>query len=494
MTHIHHRIALTLFTTLFLIGWFSVPIGVTYAATEAPIYIQIELTDEEADLYEEASLVYGDETYYGTKWGRAIWLFLLPNPVTDGVIDTVSLYDESGVPYTYTPLAVTSEDPMLTTPQEEVGEETTPSEGPDPIEENPTEENPIEAVDTPEPVTPAPDVEEQVTDQEETTPTLEEEAIPLQSEVNVGNEAAIQSAVVGGTIEYTFYLENTGETTLFVTSARTTFFEGDVDAMTRKAFDETLHDSFVERVGEDGLKPGERIEVSQSLSIPTTYDQEAEPEIGSVFEVIVKDESGQTLRATSQQIVLLETLSFTMDVNATPSAIHPGETIRYTFTFSNPTRVTLLLQDATLQWTDGALSRADQLAGTTRFLDELQALPSLQDGLNPEETVTYTFEQRIASTYDVRSGATLQMLATVAFGVSPTASVARATETTTRVEQVAVAQEPKKTVTEPVTTTTTEQAVLPMTGTRDSIWTIVIGLFVIAIGLSFFFRNRQTRP
>lgn len=493
MTHIHHRIALALFTTLFLIGWFSAPIGVTYAATEAPIYIQIELTDEEADLYEEASLVYGDETYYGTKWGRAVWLFLLPSPVTDGVIDTVSLYDESGVPYTYTPFAVTSEDPMLTTPEEEVSEEAAPSEGTDPVEESPIEENPNEVVDPPEPVTPEPDIEEQVTE-EETTPTLEEEAIPLQSEVNVGNEAAVESAVIGGDIGYTFYVENTGETTLFLTSARTTFFEGDLDAATRESFDEALHDTFMERVGEDGLKPGERIEVSQTLSIPTTYDQEAEPEIGSVFEVIVEDEFGQTLRATSQQIVLLETLSFTMDVHATPSTIHPGETIRYTFTFSNPTNLTLRLQDATLQWTDGALPRADQLAVTTRFLDELQALLSLQDGLNPEETVTYTFEQQIASTYDVRSGATLHVIATVAFGVSPTASVARATETTTHVEQVIVAQEPTKTVTEPVTTATTEQAVLPMTGTRDSIWTIVIGLFVIAIGLSFFFRNQRTRP
>ncbi|KAB2861019.1 MAG: hypothetical protein F9K39_14245, partial [Exiguobacterium chiriqhucha] len=70
--------------------------------TPTPIYAQIDLSTEEIEAYDDASLIYADVTYYGARETSTIWRFMIDATEVDlTTIDQVTLYDKAGVPYSF---------------------------------------------------------------------------------------------------------------------------------------------------------------------------------------------------------------------------------------------------------------------------------------------------------------------------------------------------------------------------------------------------------
>lgn len=258
---------------MFLSTLFGVP--TVKADTTTFRYIQVNLTDEESETLYESSLVYEGITYYGARESADVWRFMIDAEVVDdSLIDLITLYDAEGVPYSFSPNTITEVYPV--------------EEGEPPVV---TEPDSSEGV-TP-PVEPEPVVEEPMT--EPTLPKLAVETI---------NIAAVDRAVVGGEISYTFIVENTGDTPMTVTEFSHECVSGDIDHQSIKSFNQHVFDRLYELIGEDGLLPGERVEVTEVLSIPTGYSFDAHPEIGSVFQVTEVDEGITVTRSVDVPVAV----------------------------------------------------------------------------------------------------------------------------------------------------------------------------------------------
>ncbi|MBR2758066.1 MAG: hypothetical protein IKD52_08335, partial [Exiguobacterium sp.] len=195
MTHNIQRFVAVFTILMFLSTLFGVPTA--KADTTTFRYIQVNLTDEESETLYESSLVYEGITYYGVRESSDVWRFMIDAEVIDdSLIDLITLYDAEGVPYTFSPNTITEAYPV----EEEERPVAAPSEEVTP------------------PVVPEPVVEEPTT--EPTLPKLAVEAI---------NIAAVDRAVVGGEISYTFIVENTGDTPMTVTEFSHEYVSGDID-------------------------------------------------------------------------------------------------------------------------------------------------------------------------------------------------------------------------------------------------------------------------
>lgn len=618
MRNTNRRIFALITFVLVLIGMWA-PNGV-YAnttMTPTPIYAQIDLSPEEIEAYDDASLIYDDVTYYGARESSTIWRFMVDAADVDvTTIDQVTLYNGEGVPYSFpdavyafhveelagestepgddgtetVPDVETPVEPPLVesepSPEEPVTEEVTaPSATPvvtidqlvlgadGPIErvlggdlvtyrlvidvtgapvENfsvsntvpealtvvadsvevlgpegsvpPTTVSGPPAFDWTFPTIPvgtttiqfdvfAPDV----TDETVVTNTFcigvegADELIPAECAeatvtvvpnetigLEVGKEANIDQAVVGGVIPYTFVIENTGETALTITSIEDEFFSGDIDADKVEAFNADVREQLMALIGENGLAAGERVEATVNLTIPSDYDRTNAPEIGNVFRVGATDSYGRVVDAESQQIVLLNQADFTVTKVASPGVVHPGEAIRYTYTITNTSNVTLYFVDVIDEWTSGALTTKEQRETTETLRDGMQALAEVENGLIPGEEVVLEMEKVLLPSYDVRAGAVLTNRTTFTFEVNREARVSRTAEATVHVKQSLPKpgndnrddQDESVYVPEPTTPVTPDQATLPMTGTTKT-WGTVLGLVLIVLGLLFVTHRRR---
>lgn len=591
-----------------LIALFVLLIGmltpnVLHAEETSTIFAQVELTVEEADSLYEASLVYEDVTYYGVRETADSWRFMIDaEHVDSALIETITLYDEERVPYSFTAFTITAEPAAeaIASASEAIGNEeesepvTDAEEAVEAVEAT-TEQTvdaeevaattvaptvtieklalgadgaitevlagdlltyrlvinvdgaPIEnfsvsdtvpealtvvadsvevlgpdGVETPVPTvvsgppafywtfpvipvgtttiqfdTFAPDVDMET----DVTNTFcigvegPDEAIPADCTnvtvtvvpdkvigLEVGKEANIDQAVVGGMIPYTFVIENTGETTLTITSIEDEFFSGGIDADAVKAFNETVNTRLTDLIGTDGLAPGERVETTVNLEVPSDYDDMTHPEIGNVFRVAASDELGRVVDAESQQIVLLNRIDFTVTKVANPKTVHPGDTIVYTYTITNTSNVTLYFVDVMEEWTSGALTETEQQETTETLRDGMRALAEVENGLVPGEEIVLEMEKVLLPSYDVRAGGTLTNRVTFTFEVSGN-RVSRSTEATVHVKQAIPEREDDSVyVPEPTTPVTPEQGTLPLTGSTGT-WVTALGLVLIILGL-----------
>lgn len=464
------------FITLFvlLIGMW-VP-NVLYAddtTSSSTLYVQIDLTAEEQATLEEASLMYADITYYGVRETADVWRFIVDvQTVETSMIDQITLYNEEGVPYTFTPASITVElpieEPLIEEPVLEV-----------------SEPDVAEALD--EPVT-EPVIETPITEEVATTPVVPNAAVGLE----VGKEANIDQAVVGGNVPYTFVIENTGDTTLTITSIEDEFFSGGIQADVITAFNEEVRSKLMALVGDDGLASGERVETTVILDVPSDYDQVMHPEIGNIFRVAATDESGRVVDADSQQIVLLDRLDFTVTKSTNKQTIHPGESLLYTYTITNTSDVTLHFVDVVAEWTSGSLTAQEQRETTEALRDGMRALAEVENGLIPGEEVVLALEKVLLPSYDVRAGEILTNRVTFTFEVNAAARVSRSAETTVHVKQAIPEREDEAAyVPHPTTPVSPEQATLPLTGATET-WSTVIGLILIVLGLVFFTHRRRS--
>ncbi|WP_214738138.1 LPXTG cell wall anchor domain-containing protein [Exiguobacterium sp. s162] len=492
MTHNIQRFVAVFTILMFLSTLFGVPTA--KADTTTFRYIQVNLTDEESETLYESSLVYEGITYYGVRESADVWRFMIDaEAVDDSLIDLITLYDAEGVPYTFSPNTITEAHPF---------EEEEP-----PVV---TEPDPAEEV-TP-PVEPEPVVEEPAI--EPTLPKLAVEAI---------NIAAVDRAVVGGEISYTFIVENTGDTPMTVTEFSHEYVSGDIDHQSIESFNQHVFDRLNELIGEDGLLPGERVEVTEILSIPTGYLFDAHPEIGSVFQVTGVDEFNRVVTSESQQLILLQTPDFNVNATVEKATVQPGEPVRYTYTVTNPSKVTLFLADAMLTWPSGALTEEERNQANQRFAEQVEAIPTFRDGLGPEEEVTFSFELPLLPSYDVRAGAELIQRATFIFEVDEGITVTRSVDVPVAVKQpVPTKEEPKQDAnkqksevktTPPVVKVVVKESgaprvehideadsyaqdVLPMTGEADDLWHAMLGTLLFASGLLLLIRRNHpsTKP
>ncbi|WP_214843742.1 LPXTG cell wall anchor domain-containing protein [Exiguobacterium sp. s150] len=609
--------------------------NVLYAETASTVYVQVDLTTEEADSLFESSLVYEDVTYYGVRETMDTWRFMIDAPSVDGsLIDTVTLYDEGRVPYSFTAFTITEgaaiepvvEEVLTETPPveetesaelivEEVVEEALPEESV--VEATVAEESSVEEAGVEEPVvdvevmteeiaatsvTPSVTIEKLalgadgeitevlagdlltyrliinvtgapienfsvsdtvpealtvVTDSVEVigpegvetpvptvvsgppafywtfpvipvgtttiqfdtfAPDVEMETdvtntfcIGVESQdipndcanvtvtvvpnqmigLEVGKEANIDQAVVGGMIPYTFVIENTGETSLTITSIEDEFFDGGISTEAVRAFNETLQTRLDGLIGEDGLAPFERVETTVNLDVPDDYDAATYPEIGNIFRVAATDEYGRVIDAESQQIVLLNRIDFTVTKEATPKTVHPGDTIIYTYTITNTSNVTLHFVDVMEEWTSGALTVAEQRETTETLRDGMRALAEVENGLIPGEEIVLEMEKVLLPSYDVRAGETLTNRVTFTFEVSGN-RVSRSAEATVHVKQAIPEREDDSAyVPAPTTPTTPTQGTLPMTGSTST-WVTALGLVFLILGL--FVLTHRRRP
>ncbi|WP_035387785.1 LPXTG cell wall anchor domain-containing protein [Exiguobacterium sp. NG55] len=492
MTHNIQRFVAVFTILMFLSTLFGVPTA--KADTTTFRYIQVNLTDEESETLYESSLVYEGITYYGVRESADVWRFMIDaEAVDDSLIDLITLYDAEGVPYTFSPNTITEAHPF---------EEEEP-----PVV---TEPDPAEEV-TP-PVEPEPVVEEPAI--EPTLPKLAVEAI---------NIAAVDRAVVGGEISYTFIVENTGDTPMTVTEFSHEYVSGDIDHQSIESFNQHVFDRLNELIGEDGLLPGERVEVTEILSIPTGYLFDAHPEIGSVFQVTGVDEFNRVVTSESQQLILLQTPDFNVNATVEKATVQPGEPVRYTYTVTNPSKVTLFLADAMLTWPSGALTEEERNQANQRFAEQVEAIPTFRDGLGPEEEVTFSFELPLLPSYDVRAGAELIQRATFIFEVDEGITVTRSVDVPVAVKQpVPTKEEPKQDAnkqksevktTPPVVKVVAKESgaprvehideadsyaqdVLPMTGEADDLWHAMLGTLLFASGLLLLIRRNHpsTKP
>ncbi|EPE62078.1 LPXTG-motif cell wall anchor domain protein [Exiguobacterium sp. S17] len=464
----------TAFITLFvlLIGMWAP--NVLYASDTAgtsTLYVQVDLTAEEQATLDEASLVYADMTYYGVRETADVWRFIVDvQAVETSLIDQVTLYNEEGVPYSFTPTSITADLP-IEEPALEVSEPDVTDESSEPVSE------------VTEPATEAPMTEE-------VAATTVEPAVAIGLEV--GKEANIDQAVVGGSIPYTFVIENTGDATLTITSIEDEFFSGGIQDDAITAFNEEVRSKLTALIGDDGLASGERVETTVSLDVPSDYDQMMHPEVGNIFRVAATDESGRVVNAESQQIVLLDRLDFTVTKVANPQTVHPGEMILYTYTLTNTSNVTLYFVDVVEEWTSGALTVQEQRETTEVLRDGMRALAEVENGLIPGEEVVLELEKVLLPSYDVRAGGILTNRVTFTFEVNEAARVSRSAETTVHVKQAIPEREDDEAVyvPEPTTPVSPEQGTLPMTGTTET-WGTVIGLVLIVLGLLFFTHRRR---
>ncbi|WP_214829255.1 hypothetical protein [Exiguobacterium algae] len=390
------RFAVFVTILIFLIG---IAIPSVHAETNPFRYVQVELNETEVDILFEASLVYQGTTYYGVREAADVWRFLIDEgPVDDPLIEHITLYSADGVPYSFTEFSISDALPLI----EEVNGEPAP-EASEPIAEPVVQAAP--------------------------------EEFPLpELTMNVGNEAGVDQAVVGGTIPYTFYIENTGDVTLFVTSLDHSFLFGDLTEQAVKGFNDRLQTSLTALIGDDGLAPNERVEVTQELNIPATYSRFTAPEIGSIFHVKAKDESGRTVEAESPQIILLQEPDFEVNEVKAVSPVFPGDTVRYTYTLVNTSDVTLYYADVSLDWSSGALTTDEQRTSSERFMQMFRDLPVFEGGFGPGEEIVFSFEQPLAPSYDVRAGAELINEATFTLKVNETVTVTRSIVTSVAVK------------------------------------------------------------
>ncbi|TCI56788.1 LPXTG cell wall anchor domain-containing protein [Exiguobacterium sp. SH5S13] len=484
----------TAFITLFvlLIGMWAPNVLYASDTTETSmLYVQVDLTAEEQATLDEASLVYADITYYGVRETADVWRFIVDvQAVETSLIDQVTLYNEEGVPYSFTPASITAELPIEELPIEEPALEVTESgvtdESSEPVSEvaepGVTAESSESVDEETEPATEAPMIEE-------VAATTVEPAVAIGLEV--GKEANIDQAVVGGSIPYTFVIENTGDATLTITSIEDEFFSGGIQDDAITAFNEEVRSKLTALIGDDGLASGERVETTVILDVPSDYDQVMHPEVGNIFRVAATDESGRVVNAESQQIVLLNRLDFTVTKVANPQTVHPGETILYTYTLTNTSNVTLYFVDVVEEWTSGALTAKEQRETTEVLRDGMRALAEVENGLIPGEEVVLELEKVLLPSYDVRAGGILTNRVTFTFEVNEAARVSRAAETTVHVKQAIPEREDEEAyVPEPTTPVSPEQGTLPMTGTTET-WATVIGLVLIVLGLLFFTHRRR---
>ncbi|RHB48424.1 LPXTG cell wall anchor domain-containing protein [Exiguobacterium sp. AM39-5BH] len=611
----HRFIALITFVLLLISMW--APNAANADTTLAPttLYAQIELSTEEIEAYDDASLIYADVTYYGAREASTIWRFMIDATEVDvTTIDQVTLYDEAGVPYSFPGAVYAFQLEELTGESSEPGDDGTepvpdvdtpvepPLVEPEPAPEEPVTEEvtapsatpavaidqlvlgadgPIERVlsgdlvtyrlvidvtgtsienlsvsnTVPEALTVVADSVEVLGPEGAVAPTtvsgpqafnwtfptipvgtttiqfdtfapdvasetvvtntfctgVEDETVsPACSEANVtvvpnetiglevGKEANIDQAVVGGMIPYTFVIENTGETALTITSIEDQFFSGDIDAKAVDTFNANVRERLLALVGEDGLLAGERVETTVNLSIPSDYDRMNAPEIGNVFRVAATDAYGRVIDAESQQIVLLNQDDFTVTKTARPETVHPGEAIRYTYTITNTSNVTLYFVDVIDEWTSGALTTKEQRETTETLRDGMRGLAEVENGLVPGEEVVLEMEKVLLPSYDVRAGAVLTNRTTFTFEVNREARVSRTVEATVHVKQSIPEpgnddrddQEESVYVPEPTTPVTPNQETLPMTGTTKT-WGTVFGLVLIVLGLLFLTHRRR---
>lgn len=612
MRHTNRRIFALITFVLVLIGMWA-PNGV-YAnttMTPTPIYAQIDLSPEEIEAYDDASLIYDDVTYYGARESSTIWRFMVDAADVDvTTIDQVTLYNGEGVPYSFPDAVYAFHVEELADESTEPGDDgtetvpdvETPIEPPlvesEPSPEEPVTEEvtapsatPVVAIDqlvlgadgpiervlggdlvtyrlvidvtgapvenfsvsntVPEALTVVADSVEvlgpegsvppttvsgppafdwtfptipvgtttiqfdvfapDVTDETVVTNTFcigvegADELIPAECAeatvtvvpnetigLEVGKEANIDQAVVGGVIPYTFVIENTGETALTITSIEDEFFSGDIDADKVEAFNADVREQLMALIGENGLAAGERVEATVNLTIPSDYDRTNAPEIGNVFRVGATDSYGRVVDAESQQIVLLNQADFTVTKVASPGTVHPGEAIRYTYTITNTSNVTLYFVDVIDEWTSGALTTKEQRETTETLRDGMQALAEVENGLIPGEEVVLEVEKVLLPSYDVRAGAVLTNRTTFTFEVNREARVSRTAEATVHVKQAIPEPERDESVyvPEPTTPVTPDQATLPMTGSTET-WGTVIGLVLIVLGLLFVTHRRR---
>jgi LPXTG-motif cell wall-anchored protein/uncharacterized repeat protein (TIGR01451 family) len=612
MRNTNRRIFALITFVLVLIGMWA-PNGV-YAnttMTPTPIYAQIDLSPEEIEAYDDASLIYDDVTYYGARESSTIWRFMVDAADVDvTTIDQVTLYNGEGVPYSFPDAVYAFHVEELADESTEPGDDgtetvpdvETPIEPPlvesEPSPEEPVTEEvtapsatPVVAIDqlvlgadgpiervlggdlvtyrlvidvtgapvenfsvsntVPEALTVVADSVEvlgpegsvppttvsgppafdwtfptipvgtttiqfdvfapDVTDETVVTNTFcigvegADELIPAECAeatvtvvpnetigLEVGKEANIDQAVVGGVIPYTFVIENTGETALTITSIEDEFFSGDIDADKVEAFNADVREQLMALIGENGLAAGERVEATVNLTIPSDYDRTNAPEIGNVFRVGATDSYGRVVDAESQQIVLLNQADFTVTKVASPGTVHPGEAIRYTYTITNTSNVTLYFVDVIDEWTSGALTTKEQRETTETLRDGMQALAEVENGLIPGEEVVLEVEKVLLPSYDVRAGAVLTNRTTFTFEVNREARVSRTAEATVHVKQAIPEPERDESVyvPEPTTPVTPDQATLPMTGSTET-WGTVIGLVLIVLGLLFVTHRRR---
>ncbi|WP_214797635.1 LPXTG cell wall anchor domain-containing protein [Exiguobacterium sp. s5] len=609
MRNTNRRIFALITFVLVLIGmWAPNGIYANTTMTPTPIYAQIDLSPEEIEAYDDASLIYDDVTYYGARESSTIWRFMLDAADVDvTTIDQVTLYNGEGVPYSF-PDAVYAfhveelagestepgDDGTETVPDVETPVEPPLVESePEPVTEEVTAPSatPVVAIDqlvlgadgpiervlggdlvtyrlvidvtgapvdnfsvsntVPEALTVVADSVEvlgpegsvppttvsgppafdwtfptipvgtttiqfdvfapDVTDETVVTNTFcigvegADELIPAECAeatvtvvpnetigLEVGKEANIDQAVVGGVIPYTFVIENTGETALMITSIEDEFFSGDIDADKVEAFNADVREQLMALIGENGLAAGERVEATVNLTIPSDYDRTNAPEIGNVFRVGATDSYGRIVDAESQQIVLLNQADFTVTKVASPGTVHPGEAIRYTYTITNTSNVTLYFVDVIDEWTSGALTTKEQRETTETLRDGMQALAEVENGLIPGEEVVLEVEKVLLPSYDVRAGAVLTNRTTFTFEVNREARVSRTAEATVHVKQAIPEPERDESVyvPEPTTPVTPDQATLPMTGSTET-WGTVIGLVLIVLGLLFVTHRRR---
>lgn len=612
MRNTNRRIFALITFVLVLIGMWA-PNGV-YAnttMTPTPIYAQIDLSPEEIEAYDDASLIYDDVTYYGARESSTIWRFMVDAADVDvTTIDQVTLYNGEGVPYSFPDAVYAFHVEELAGESTEPGDDGTetvpdveaPVEPPlvesEPSPEEPVTEEvtapsatPVVAIDqlvlgadgpiervlggdlvtyrlvidvtgapvenfsvsntVPEALTVVADSVEvlgpegsvppttvsgppafdwtfptipvgtttiqfdafapDVTDETVVTNTFcigvegADELIPAECAeatvtvvpnetigLEVGKEANIDQAVVGGVIPYTFVIENTGETALTITSIEDEFFSGDIDADKVEAFNADVREQLMALIGENGLAAGERVEATVNLTIPSDYDRTNAPEIGNVFRVGATDSYGRVVDAESQQIVLLNQADFTVTKVASPGTVHPGEAIRYTYTITNTSNVTLYFVDVIDEWTSGALTTKEQRETTETLRDGMQALAEVENGLIPGEEIVLEVEKVLLPSYDVRAGAVLTNRTTFTFEVNREARVSRTAEATVHVKQAIPEPERDESVyvPEPTTPVTPDQVTLPMTGSTET-WGTVIGLVLIVLGLLFVTHRRR---
>lgn len=487
MTHNIQRF-LALFTILMLLSTLM-PTNLAHADTTTFRYIQLNLTDEEVETLYEASLVYDDITYYGVRESADIWRFMIDaETVDDSLIDLVTLYNAEGVPYTFIPNTITEAYPVKVEEPSVVTEPDEPEEVTPPVETEP------------EPV-----VEEPMTE-----PMLP--VLALESQ----NIAGVDMAVVGGEISYTFIVENTGDTPMTVTELSHEYVSGDIDHQSIESFNQRVFDRLHELIGEDGLLPGERVEVTAVLSVPSDYSIHTHPEIGSLFRVTGVDEYDRVVTAESQQIVLLQQPDFTVSGTTELAIVQPGEPVRYTYTVTNTSNVTLFLSDVTLTWPSGALTYDEQQMANERFMKQVQSIPQFLNGFGPEEVVTFSFELPLLPSYDVRAGAELVQQATFTLYVNERVTVTRSVDVPVAVKQsVPIKEDEPKQIPEkeakietPVVKVvvkereaplvqledevdTYSQDELPMTGETNETWHAMLGLLLFASGLLLMIRRKH---